>query len=256
MSFDKVFFAEYSTWRIAVILANIHATREIMFDDGTLTLFEFENKIRDRKIINVSRPRKELSLKLLGYKRSRLIKPNTNFEMFTLFNIDSADFTINRNRFADLIETYKLKNVFRHDGGVVFIGDGCTKRILNLGKYKETLTQLCAKYPNRTIYYFPHRNESSSVRTFLSSIKGLVYVKSDMPIEIQIQEVQEGVSAIYGFYSSALYTLSIIYQNIPLYTRKLVETEISDDVADAYLLSESIKFVDKYLVGNNVKPWL
>jgi hypothetical protein len=255
MTFDKVFFAEYSTWRIAVILANVHADREIMFDDGTLTLFEFENKIKNKKVVNVSRPKKELSLRLLGYKRSRLIKPHANFEMFTFFNISSPDTTISQNFFTRLISTYNLGNVFSSDGNIIFIGDGGTKRMLNLDKYKESLVQLCATNSNKKVYYFPHRNEPNTVRKLISEVKGLEYVNSLLPIEMQIQQVSEGVSAIYGFYSSALYSLSTIYTNIPLYTRKLENSELNIEAQNSYLLSESILFVDKYLKGDNVHSW-
>jgi hypothetical protein len=175
--------------------------------------------------------------------------------MFTFFNIDSSEISINKNFFSRLISTYELGNVFSPDGNIIFIGDGGTKRLLNLDKYKESLSLLCAQNSNRTVYYFPHRNELSSVREFLSEIKGLEYVETFLPIEIQIQQVVGGVSAIYGFYSSALYSLSIIYNNIPLFTRKLENTEINIEAQESYLLSEYMGFVDKYLKGDNVHCW-
>lgn len=255
MNFDKVFFAEYSTWRIAVILANISANSEIMFDDGTLTLFEFENKISDKKIVNVSRPKKEITLKLLGYKSSRLIQPHSNFEMFTMFNIGSEDIKIHKNKFDLLKEVRELKQVHSKSGDIVFIGDGCTETKLNLNEYALTLKQLCMDNPDKKIQYFPHRNEPVFVRDMLSEIDGLAYVTTQMPIEIQVQQLVNGVSAIYGFYSSALYSLSIIYDGIPIYTRKLVRSEIKDEIGDDFLLSESIGFAEKYLTGDNIYNW-
>ena len=50
-------------------------------------------------------------------------------------------------------------------------------------------------------------------------------------------------------------SLSIIYDGIPIYTRKLVRSEIKDEIGDDFLLSESIGFAEKYLTGDNIYNW-
>jgi hypothetical protein len=253
MTFERVFAAEYSSWRVSVIFANVKAEEEFMFDDGTLTLFEYEESIKHQKRVPVGRPRKDLILRLFGYKGARVVYPRPNFKLFTYFNIDSQTVPVFRNHFVQLKKRLHLDRVYDAGGDIAFVGDGGTSDEIDLNKYYESLSELCESHSDRKVYYFPHRNEEPRIREMLSSIKGLVYVVSDTPIELKLQELPNGVAAIYGSYSSAMFSLAEIYDRVPMYTRKLRQEEL---ISNAYLLSRSIELVDQYLKGDNIHPWL
>lgn len=250
MTFEKVFYANYSSWIIAVIMANLKTRTEVMIDDGTLTLFEYEHNIDTGKVLNVSRPKKEFWLKMFGFNGARKVFPRPAFKLFTMFSIPEANVSIDLNRFTSLKNRYRLEEVYNENGDIVFIGNGSTNRGLDMNKYYKNISSL--DKGNCKIFYFPHRNESADVSRRLSSITTLEYVRTAFPIEIQLKTLPNGVRGIYGFYSSALYSLSLIYPNIPIYTRKLRDDELQNA---SIILREAIDHYQKYLVGKNIRQW-
>lgn len=252
LRFDRVFSAEYSTWRSAVLLANLEFNEEVMIDDGTLTLYEYEEHIKPHKVFSVARAKKDLLLRLFGYKPARKVYPRENFKIFTYFNIEQDAIPIERNQFRCLSGRFSLGAAYNPNGSIAYVGDGGTKELIKVDSYLSNLKELCVEKSSQTIYYFPHRNEGEEVRQQLSLVKNLRYVETDLPIELQLTSISGGISGVYGTYSSALFSLAKIYPRIPIHVRKLTEDDI---LSNSSSFRRSLMHVERYLTGPNVCSW-
>lgn len=252
MVFDNVFYTEYPSRRVATILGNISIlNKEVMYDDGTWTLKAFEDYLQKNIRVSYSNFKRNLILNLFGFKKPKDFYIHEKFELFTLFDIDSTNFKISKNNLTLLREHIASQSpMFKSTNQrVAFIGDGATKDGINLTEYKKQLSKL-AKSVDEVIY-FPHRNEEKDIQLLLSNIKNLTYArKTIQPIEFEICKYSN-ITAIYGYYSTALFTLSKSYPNLPIYTRKLRD----DEILNKALINRLIQLIDKYLKGKNINRW-
>jgi hypothetical protein len=144
----------------------------------------------------------------------------------------------------------KQPTIFKANSSrAVFIGDGATDGGIDLNEYKKSLQRLSEQFDE--IIYFPHRNEKASVRDLLQKVPNLRYAEETKgPIELEICKY-DNIAAIYGYYSTALFTLCRIYPHLSIYTRRLEDHEIIDKT----LVYKLMELIETYLEGDNIHRW-
>ena len=252
MTFNYVFYTEYPSRRVATILGNITIkNKEVMYDDGTWTLKAYEEQLRDNIRVSYSQLKRNITLNLFGYKKPRDFYISDKFELFTLFDLKAKHFHIVANTFPRLRrQISKQPTIFKANSSrAVFIGDGATDGGIDLNEYKKSLQRLSEQFDE--IIYFPHRNEKASVRDLLQKVPNLRYAEETKgPIELEICKY-DNIAAIYGYYSTALFTLSRIYPHLSIYTRRLEDHEIIDKT----LVYKLMELIETYLEGDNIHRW-
>ncbi|WP_146030936.1 hypothetical protein [Vibrio vulnificus] len=177
---NNFFFADYSAWRTNVLLENLPAKNEIMFDDGLLTVREYNSKIKPKKCIG-SLKKYNFLLGLLNLKPPRDIYPSNNLKIFTLFEI--SDERVIKNGLSSFSGKENNLSIENKDF-IVFIGQARTNEA---GMRVNDYTTLISKVTkNRKTYYFPHRNEDSSLEKYISRLKHVIYCHNSLPIEAEL----------------------------------------------------------------------
>ncbi|POC49413.1 hypothetical protein CRN45_12975 [Vibrio vulnificus] len=222
---NNFFFADYSAWRTNVLLENLPAKNEIMIDDGLLTVREYNSKIKPKKCIG-SLKKYNFLLGLLNLKPPRDIHPSNNLKIFTLFEI--SDERVIKNGLSSFSGKENNLSIENKDF-IVFIGQARTNEA---GMRVNDYTTLISKVTkNRKTYYFPHRNEDSSLEKDISRLKHVIYCHNSLPIEAELITKKITPQEIYGIGSTALVTLSHIFPKSKIYN---INVEISLYINEAY----------------------
>jgi hypothetical protein len=103
-----------------------------------------------------------------------------------------------------------------------------------------------------SIYYYPHRRESSINLNTLSSIEGLSVLKSDMPIELYLLSLKTRPTEIYSLVSTACLTVHSIFDDIPLYMFKATHLMNKSPLIDINIVTNAEVHVESVLGRNNV----
>lgn len=231
LSFQRLFYADYSAWRTAVLLNNISVEQEIMIDDGVGTIREFVDKIHPEKHVSRNKKSRDLILRLCGLNSPRVIFPRENFSFFTFFTLNDCRFPIVENQFYTLRKQLSTNTCFDANGKIGFIGQGMVAiKGIEIDVYCELLERLLMKHP-KGIVYFPHRTECEMVKTRLKNIPNLEYHNSSLPLELEIGTKQIKLSALYGIASTAAVTVERIYPDIPVWD---VEVPIENYVIEEF----------------------
>ena len=217
--FQHFFHGEYNAWRTKLILKNLEIDTEVYFDDGSLTLSEYERHIKTKNSFYRPRLVNDLVVRLQGLSAIDRLPMSKKLQIFTMFDIKNPTVPIIHNKFEVLRHKYDLNKppVF-DDSLALFLGQGS---IGCDGTKKEKYLELINRFARKTkkpILYAPHRTENPEVRNLVKTIPNLTYHDSSFPIEIEIAEKSLSVTDIGGVSSTALFSLKIIYPNIRIYT--------------------------------------
>jgi len=221
LRFNSVFYADYSAWRTNVMLNNLTADNEIMFDDGVGTVREFNEKIQPEIVISRNKKSRDMLLNLAGLKEPRKIFPRDNFSFFTFFELPESKQSITVNTLTQLQARLNTSRCYDPTGPVAFIGQGMVAESgINLDYYINLLESLIQDN-KADLIYFPHRTEAEFVKDRLMKIKGLTYHQSSLPLELEIAVQGISLSKIYGIASTATITLEKLYPAIPVIDLKV-----------------------------------
>lgn len=209
---ENFFFADYSAWRTNVFLNNFHAEKEIMIDDGVLTLREYESKIKNCKLL-FSNKKYNFIFNLLRFSPPRDISPSKRLHIFTIFDLEKSEIPIIKNKLSFIKSKAKKHN--NEERYSVFIGQAhVNEKGIRIKDYEDTINYIASK---SKIYYFPHRTESKEVERKIRKIKNVVYVRPVFPIEIELMNKNINIKEIYGIGSTALVTLSSLIPDAKVY---------------------------------------
>lgn len=227
---DIFFFAEYHSWLVNIIKKNISFNKHIYFDDGTLTLYEYENFIKNRATYRKRRLVQDLLLYIQGIIPPREVPYFDNLEIFTIFNIDSPSCTVTNNNLSYMRSSLPVKEAYHNKAPIGIIGQGAVgeKGHISIKKYINAIQKISEKH--KAAIYFPHRSESEEVKNKVIELGNIIYHYSENPIELEIAKANLKLSRLYGLASTALYTLSIIYKEIPIYTFTTEEQETNKNL--------------------------
>lgn len=92
---------------------------------------------------------------------------------------------------------------------------------------KNLSNDISTYHPNHKIIYIPHIRESTETTKLIEGLN-IAVLKLNYPIELEFFMNRTCPKLIFGFYSSALYNLSIIYSDyLEIYYKKLPEKKIN-----------------------------
>lgn len=180
----------------------------VYLDDGALSITLFNGDLKERKSNDV-------------ISQLESIAKRRNFCFFKNFlsiydGIPNKSYTISKLNLDCFISNRREKQL----GGVVIIGtvliDIC--RVYNftneqmIKKMEDLILYIKTVHQGEQIYFYPHGRDSHPSETKELFIRcGCVYKTCDYMIETTLMEMELQPVAIYGFTSSALYTLKELF---------------------------------------------
>lgn len=235
-------YGEYTSWRINLILNNVQHQVPVYFDDGTLTLVEYETYIKRRKVFHRSRWFQDTLLRLQGIKPLTQKPFNPKFTLFSLFGFPDCQLTYIENTFGSLLSRYEQHELYDEAGPVAFIGQGAIghKNMKPVDVYLDEIHKAIALTPSKSITYFPHRSEDSSVREAISSIEGVSYHDSNQPLEVEALANKLTFSRLIAPYSTVLFTFKKLSPNLPISFIKEQEDMLSKQLITKEILRSGI----------------
>ena len=228
---NNFFHAEYNGWRTKLLLRNLNIDKEVYFDDGTLTINEYEEEIRSKAVYSRKRFINDLALKLQGITPIGELPQSEKLELFTIFDIANPEHVIVKNTLTELKKKVGSTELFDPTSPVGFIGEGAIghKRRKTQEVYVEEVRTFVLNHPQGVIY-FPHRTEAEEVKEAIKSIPNLTYHQSEYPLEIELVEKKIKLSKLIGALSTAQYTASLIYKDMPIYTIKTLTDMLPESI--------------------------
>lgn len=112
-SFKCFFHGEYNAWRTKLILRNLDIDTEVYFDDGSLTLTEYERHIKSKNTFYRPRFINDLVVRFQGLQPIGKLPISEKLEIFTMFKDLKANVPVRFNCFRELkknMESIHLKH--------------------------------------------------------------------------------------------------------------------------------------------------
>ncbi|HCG6982494.1 glycosyltransferase 52 family protein [Vibrio parahaemolyticus] len=214
---EHFFHAEYNGWRTKLILKNLPIRKEVYFDDGTLTINEYEEVIRNKATYSRKRFFNDSLLRLQGIVPIGELPQSNNLELFTLFDIYEPVHPIVRNRFQELRHRYNISATRPNTNNVGFIGQGAIghKNQKSESQYLDEIDKFCQQHEH--VVYFPHRTEATELKEKIKAISNLTYHLSQYPLEIEILEKNLALSKLVGTNSTVLFTAKLIFPEMDIF---------------------------------------
>lgn len=125
-NFQRFFFAQFNSWNINVIKANLNFKQHVYFDDGTNTIFEYNKFIKNKPVYSRKKPWKDILLKLQGHTPPHNLRFFDNFEIFTIFDIESDAISIKKNDLSLLKSKLGSQQYFSETAPAGIIGQGAS----------------------------------------------------------------------------------------------------------------------------------
>ncbi|MCF7487670.1 glycosyltransferase 52 family protein [Vibrio sp. A2-1] len=212
------FHAEYMAWRTKLIIRNLPISKEVYFDDGTLTVNEYEESIRTEAVYYRPRLIQDLLIRLKGCEPIGRLSQSKNLELFTVFDIKNPKHHITKNELTVFKKKYKTQNLFDEKAPIGFIGQGAIghKRRKTIEQYISEIKHFSHE-SQKPILYFPHRTESGELRKEVEKIPNLRYHASEFPLEIELVDKQIKLSSLVGILSTVQYTSTLLYKDMPIF---------------------------------------
>lgn len=218
---NNILHGEYAAWRTNIVLKNIDHNHEIMFDDGTATINDYNRYLKDKRSINTNKGFKDVLLKLQGITPPKKVSFRENFDLFSIYHFDNFPYAKKINTLDTLRSSINNINSYDPNSPAGFLGQGEVSfdgtNGMKFDSYLELLNRY-HKYTGKKVIYFPHRSESKKVRSELEKIPFIIFHDSEWPIELEISKKSIKLSSIAGISSTALYTLALIHNDIPVYS--------------------------------------
>lgn len=214
--FNNFFFAQFNSWNINVLRANLNFKHHVFFDDGTNTIYEYHKFIKEKVVYTRKKFWKDYLLKLQGHNPAHNLSFFSSFEIFTIFDISSEEINIKKNDLSTLKEKLSFQNYFSEAAPVGIIGQGAIgdKNYISIKDYVEIVSSIAREHDH--IIYFPHRTESTAVKNEILKIKNIRFHESSSPLEREIAFQKIQLSEIYGIISTGFYTLKLLYPKIKI----------------------------------------
>lgn len=238
-NFKSLFFSQHECMLTNLIKKNVPFERQVYFDDGTLSLLEYFKYIENKSPYSRVRLFDDFIMQLQGIKKIGTIEQHDSFEMFTIFNIPNPSCKLTINEFVFLSSKIRSTESYELEGAVAFIGEAAVGRdnYISESEYFKQLEKVSIE--NERVLYFPHRTESEYIKEKVKSFKNIDYQQTEFPIELEIGLKKIKLSKIYGIASTAIYTLSIIYKEIPI---SIINTDENNNI----FTNETHKYLKSY----------
>ncbi len=238
--YDKVFLGIYgSVGRL--FLANLSYKESYLIDDGTATIIAHQN------IMNNQTPNfKEFRAIFFGLR----IRHNTPIHFFTIFHLKKiTNETIINHRFEYVKQHFLQQN--HSDNTVYILGQNIIDvSIVSKEAYLYYIEQIINKYRTQNIIYMPHRAETLHEELYHLQNKNFTVSENNIPIELYFLKNRIYPSHIISFFTSALYTLNILFSKSTVESFFIVPEDIEnhhDSVAQCQQFLETTSILQSSL---------
>ena len=189
-----------------LVIANVKKEKVFLLDDGGLTVTIYEKFIKTNKLNKYDL--KELRFLLFGLK----IKIRDKINLFTYFDLEPVNgIEVIKNNLTYLKN--KIKNAKRDDNVIYFLGQPIST-LIDDAIYRNSLKSIIKKY-NKKLVYIPHRGETQDKIDYLSELDNSMFSIKDigMPVELFFLNTKIYPSHVISYYSTALTTLDLIFED-------------------------------------------
>jgi hypothetical protein len=182
-------------------------TNRYILDDGNKTILGYLNSFRISKMLYLRSTNWKVKYTILSLviNQRRLFKNAIVYSIFTPNNKITQTFIF--NDLSKLVNNHIQKEAKQ---AVCIIGSPYVNMgVISESRYIEMLNNIKLNHKDLTFYYIPHRKES---KKFILSLKdiGIVGVENNTSIEVLFMFSNWGPRFVYGFGSTALFSLSNI----------------------------------------------
>jgi len=214
--FDYYILGDYLSGFIKQFIKISSKEKVILLDDGVATF-----KIQ-----------RELHKKLL---------PIT---LYTMFNIEKFE---NQQIYINKFDTLKNKYSMISKSDDIFIGGKLVDlNILSMNSYIEVIKLAVTNSNGNKILYFPHRGTSEEVINEIATVENIEILYPDTTIELYL--LKKGIKPrnIYSILSTALFSLSILYNdiNVIAYKPTFNKNEREKDIDKLYIQLKNSKKIE------------
>ncbi len=261
IKFDFLFAGDAENSIMRVFISNLNSSKKYFLDDGSQTVYIQEKIIKQKRPLFVDPPTLlRTKLRRLLYKLFQLKYPeNTFINMFTCFKLNAVekqDIQLHTFNFLTKSKGERQNNSLQKN--VYFIGGNLSEvnilseehELLLLSKISEYYTLL-----NLNIIYCCHRRESESkLEKIKSKFKNIKLYTPEYPLEIEFIIKNISIEHIGSFFSTALYTTTLIHKpkssnmfKIPTHFLNPTEVETIESVELGYSENKYISLQKDYL---------
>lgn len=223
--YDHIFCGDLSS-SINLILSNIDKRKVYLVDDGATTINRHLNELNQDKQHKTSLKNKlrKLRFNIFGIKTN--LKDTVN--MFTSYNLlPNGNEEIIKNNLSYFKENYLNNSAL--DNSVYFLGNPLVKyNMISREKYFEYVSNIKKSSKNK-ILYIPHRSESDFEDIKKLEDENFEIYYPELPIELELIFNNIYPSKVYSFFSSALFTLNIIFEKTDVVALKINKKDFTKD---------------------------
>jgi alpha-2,8-polysialyltransferase (POLYST) len=251
--YKNLFIGDYRVPENLLAITNINNHQKYLLDDGGVTItvqtvfFNNLDKFKEDYLSKFSFLRK-LLYTIYGLEMYRVKIIN----LFTCFNLTPLnDQKIISNDFSDLRNKLNLKSCTSNNKVVYFLGTSMVENgFISLDYYHKMMNKISSYYKNldKKVLYIPHRIESESKLGSLLN-ENLELLRFENPVELEFIYRKINPLNVASFFSTALYTLKIIYTTVNIDAFLIDNNEISlkhlEHVSACYNFNS--KFVNEIL---------
>ncbi len=218
-SYNKLFIGLYDSMG-KLFLANLSYQQAYLIDDGTATIVAHQHIVRTMHSQTVGS--KELRALFFGLHTQH----RTPLHFFTLFHLTPySDETIITHRFEYLKQRFTQQ--YHHSTTIYLLGQNLTDvAIVSAEKYLCYIQQILKHYPDRNIVYIPHRLETLHPELYALQHSKFTVMHNTMPIELYFLTNRIYPNHIISFFTSALYTLNILFDEATIESFSIASEDI------------------------------
>ena len=227
---SAVFLGEYRA-DVMHMFATVLAARESwLLDDGASTLRLRGDLDPGWDLADFAKPFgpvKRLGAHLLYPGKTRSPRDQKRF-LFTAFHELFDDPRVVPNRF-DLVSSFSFRKTGA--GLQVVIGQKLSENgICSQEAELHALRRMTSDVRTRgaQAVYFAHRGDSSEKLRRIEEELGVTIYRPETPVEIEFITTDRPLASIAGFYSTALFSLRVLFPDVPVTAYRIAEHEIDD----------------------------
>lgn len=229
--FEHLFVGDVRIPENLLALENINNNQSYLLDDGGVTITVQNVFFENLDKLNVGYLSK---FRLLRKQIYRIMRLNMYFvkqlDLFTCFELSPRlGQKIVFNDFSYIRGKLNLKNSASDKNVIYFLGTSMVEnRFISLDYYYKIMNQINIYYKklNKKILYIPHRIESSKKLSVLTN-ENFELLRFDNPVELEFIYRNINPINVASFFSTALYTLKIIYNPVSVDAFMIDFNEIS-----------------------------
>ncbi|MCL7931404.1 polysialyltransferase family glycosyltransferase [Halomonas llamarensis] len=214
---ETVISGELTSWWQNIVFANLRFEERIIVDDGTMTLFDYHEFFEKGVDYQKKKFGKSIFLSFLRI-RTKIKKP-WPITVFSLFPLASNEYVKCEKNSLSVLKTTSDKPCECLVGipkKHLFLGQPFVdNKEISDKEYFDIVSHFSFQSKNEC-WYLPHRSESKETLDKIKEIKNLKVMTYTQPVEKIVGQQKNSYSQIAGINSTALFTLHILYPEIPI----------------------------------------